>query len=284
MGNLLPYDIWYENSSGERLCLSQVPYMLTAGQLFDGRWKLNCVSRPMGEGQRLVRARRSPEERTVTIKVAAASAKELSELLEYMSRIFDCDIAAMKPGKLWVNDRYMTCWCSARQKEMSCDFISNASVVVTVVPEYPVWCSESTVRLGDTLEKVNSGVTYPYSYPYRYGGGRQGTQLSGGLNERPMRITFFGPAKNPSVYINGRQTGVRITLAKGEKAVIDQRSRTVSLIRNDGSSENIFDCRIKNGFTFVPLEASGGMAISDSEAVMEITLIDQRSEPEWALS
>ena len=99
-----------------------------------------------------------------------------------------------------------------------------------------------------------------------------------------MRIIFSGPAENPSVYINGKQTGVNVTLEKGEYAVIDQKEHAVYVTDTEGVQTNCFNLRIKNGLTFDPLPVGENTVYCDSTGEVEIVVIEQRSEPEWALS
>lgn len=283
MSGILPYEIYYENSNGERLTLSELPYLLTEGQLFDAKWQLSTVQRPLGEGLRLLSARHNTEERTVTVRVVARDRTELSALLQNMSNVFDSDIVSLQPGRLWINGQYMTCWCAARQKELSCDFTAAASVTVSILPETPVWCSEKHyVMLTDSDADRQS---YPYAYPYRYSMGTSTMTVENtGRQECPMRIIFRGEAENPCVYVNGVQIGVNVTLSCRESAVIDQQKRSVYTIDENGEQTNCFNSRIKNGLTFTMLPVGESIVYCDSAGEVEVVVIEQRSEPEWALS
>jgi len=285
VSDLLPYDIYYENTAGERLVLSELPFVVTGGQLFDAKWSLNTVTRQLGEGARLLSAKRSAEEKSMTVRVAAENASELSVLLRRMSEIFDRDIGALTPGRLWVNDQYMTCWCSARQKELSCDFTASAVVTVSVLPENPVWCRERSFMMNTRNESAAGGKSYPYSYPCRYGSTVNAMSVENtACGECPVRIIFRGPAENPSVYINGDQIGVYASAEDGEYIIIDQKNREISKVMMNGERVNCFDLRIKNGLTFRGVPAGKSTVHTENAGEVELVVIEQRSEPEWTLN
>lgn len=283
MARLLPYDAYYENSRGEVLRLDRLPFVLRSGDIFDAEWRFTKGIRPLGEGGRLLAAKRSDKEKSFTVSIAADTANQLSAHLERMSAIFDCDVAALQAGRLWINGQYMTCWCSARVKELSCDFVTNASVRVVVHPETPVWCREVSCRIAQN--KSNGGHSYPYSYPYRYGDSRSAARIvNSHFAPCPMRITFHGPAQEPAVYINGGRVGVNISLAEDESAVIDQRSGEVYMVNRSGEKTNCFDARTKNGLVFRYAPSGESIVVLDNGTDADIVLIEQRSEPTWTLN
>lgn len=283
MARILPYDAYYENSRGEVLRLDTLPYVMNSGNLFDADWKFTKGIRPLGEGGRLLAAKRSDGVKTMTVNVVANTSERLSKYLERMAEVFDYDVVSLSPGRLWINGQYMTCWCSARVKELSCDFVTNASVKVSVHPETPVWCREVSCSLA---QKSNvEGHKYSYSYPYRYGSGRPSARI---VNTHfapcPMRITFHGPAESPAVYINGGRVGINISLTDGESAVIDQMSGEVYKTDAAGVRSSCFDARVRNGLAFRYAPSGESVVILDSGADVDMILIEQRSEPTWTLS
>ncbi len=281
MSRLLPYEIYYENNAGEKLELTEVPFVVTECQLFDSRWELGSVKRTAGEGIKVFRAVRSSEERTMTVRAAAGSAQKLSKLLSRMSEVFDSDIAALTPGKLWVNGQYMKCWCTSRQKELSCDFVTSASVVITVLPETPVWCRQKHCIL---LENDDSGEMIPAAdYFYTVGGGSM-TVTNSAAAASPMKIIFTGPTDSPSAYINGEIIGANAALAEGEQLVIDQQERTVYKLDEYGERTNCFGSRYRGNAEFAYLPPGESIVQCSGVPKLEVVVIEQRSEPEWTLN
>lgn len=283
MARLLPYDAYYENSRGEIIRLDELPFVMNEGNLFDAEWNFSRAVRPLGEGGRLLAAKRADGVKSMTVNVIADTASRLSQLLERMAEVFDYDVASLKAGRLWINGQYMTCWCQARGKTLSCNFVTNASVAVSVQPETPVWCREVSCKMAQ--KSSIEGHRYSYSYPYRYGDSRPSARIvNSHIAPCPMRITFRGPAVNPAVYINGGRVGGNITLTDGERAVIDQMSGEVYKVTSSGEKINCFDARVKNGLVFKYAPSGESTAVSEGAADVDIILIEQRSEPLWSLS
>lgn len=284
MESVLPFEAYYENSFGEKLWLDRAPYVINDGTLFNHEWKFTTSSRPLNEGTKLLSAKRPNTEKTVELDVYADSAKELADALEDLEKHFGKDISALSAGKLWIGNRFMRCWCRTGKKELSRDFVSMAKVTLSVMPEIPVWCRETVYAHLPGVSEDVQGHKYSYRYPYRYGTGMSGINIYNmSYLPSPMRIIFYGPAVNPRIVMDGKVIGVNTTLLAGEYAVIDQLMRQIYKISKDGVRTNIFDSRVKNGLVFdFALPGTSFVNIS-SDAGVDITVIEQRSEPRWSL-
>ncbi|MBQ4313439.1 MAG: hypothetical protein IJC18_04430 [Clostridia bacterium] len=281
---LLPHEVYYENTRGQRLYLSRAPYVMKESTLFDRKWKLTTSQRPLGEGGRLIGRRRPCDERSMTVSVFADTADALSELLSEMAEIFDYDVEVSRAGRLYIGGRYLSCWCASDVKELSCDFTAMATVKLSVHPEYPCWCTEKKYSFSTALtQSEDDGHSYPYAYSYRYGLGRPTLNIGNEhFSPSPMRIYFFGQASSPSIYVAGNRIGVNVELAEGEYAVVDQLTREVYKVDASGKRINCFDRRVKNGKTFGYAPSGVSLVELDSDGGVDIILIEQRSEPQWA--
>lgn len=279
---VVPYTAYYENSRGEVLRLDEAPWILIGGDVFDAKWQLVTAPRAIGEGERLLRGRRPCDERTLEIAVVAQSAGELAERLEQMSDILEYDLHRAKAGRLWISGRYLSCWCRASAKELSCDFPMMARLTLKVYPQMPVWCAERKYRFSPNSGE-ESGHRYPYRYPYRYGTGRRSlTLVNRSTAPAPMRIVFYGPVINPRVLVGAIDIGIDVTLESGEYAVVDQLTREVYSVSRSGVRSNCFDSRRKTGMTFESAPPGSSTVQLVSGEMMDITLIEQRSEPRWS--
>ncbi|MBE6754056.1 MAG: hypothetical protein E7559_06890 [Ruminococcaceae bacterium] len=279
---VLPYKVHYENSRGETVRLDEPPLLLKEGELFNVRWRLSTARRPMGEGERLLYGRRQCEERTVTVAVAAGSTEQLAAVLERLNAVMEYDLHSGRAGRLWVGEQYLSCWCTASTKKLSCDFPSIAEVQLKLYPESPAWCTERVYRFTTGGSEEVSGHKYPCGYPRRYGtGNRELVMNNRSVAPAPMRIVFYGAAVNPRLLAGGSDIGINISLDEGEYAVIDQLAREVYMVDRAGVRTNCFDKRRKNGMTFnnVPSGSSTVQVVSGGR--VDITLVEQRSEPRW---
>lgn len=285
MRGVLPFEVYYENSLGERLYLDRRPCVISGGTLFDTKWKPQTSSRPMGEGLRLLSAKRPSEDKTMELDVYADTQEELADVLENMETHFGRDISAMSCGRLYIGDQFLRCMCMTSKKELSRDFVMMGRLTLTVLTEIPAWCRETTYRHLPGGDMDADGHKYSYGYPYRYGTGMAGITI---YNESylpsPLRIVFYGPAVSPRVEVNGSVIGINTTLLEGEYAVIDQQMRQIYKVSADGGKTNIFDSRVKNGRTYEYIRPGAAHAGVTSDAGVDITVIEQRSEPRWALS
>lgn len=285
MKSVLPFEAYYENSLGEKLYLDRGPCVISGGTLFDTKWKLQTSSRPMGEGLRLLSAKRPAEDKTVEIDVYADTQGELADVLENMETHFGRDISAMSCGRLYIGDQFLRCVCMTSKKELSRDFVMMGKLTLTILPEIPAWCREATYRHLPGYDKDMDGHKYSYRYPYRYGTGMAGMMIyNQSYLPAPMRIVFYGPVVSPRVVVNGNVIGINTTLLGNEYAVIDQQMRQVYKVSSDGIKTNIFDSRIKNGLTYEYIKPGATQAGVTSETGVDITVIEQRSEPRWALN
>lgn len=283
MGEYLPYEIRYESSAGDTLRLDAPPFVAAGGSLFDSAWQFTTAARPLGEGGRLISRRRACDEKKLELYVFGETPENLAAELERLSELTAYDVEVMSPGRLWVGDRYLECYCVESKKNISPDFPRMAEVTLTILPEQPVWCSEVRFGLGTAGRSDVTGHKYKYAYPYRYGSGSSGIVIN---NDRavpqPMCIRFYGPGSSPRICVGSSEIGVTGEIPQDSYVCIDQRSREIYQVSPDGGRINLFDSRIKNGKTFEYLKPGSSIVSCDGADSVEITVIYQRSEPRWS--
>lgn len=276
---MLPYSIYYENTCGDTVRFDTLPFVAVSSELFDSGWSFATSPRPLGEGGRLISRRRSTNERSMTVQLAAENARALADALDRLASVSGYDLMAMSPGRLWVNGSYLRCYLVSSEKSLSPDFPGMGEMRISVLPEVPAWCTERTYH---TFTADTGGVEYPYRYPYRYGSGRSSLEIfndTGG--PCPMIIRFSGAVSNPRISVGGRTVGIDVTLGENEYAVIDQLSRLVYSVSAQGERTNCFDRRVRGGVCFEYLPA-GSTRIDAPGGMVEITVISMRSEPLWS--
>lgn len=272
MADLLPCSILYENSLGNTLRLDSSRAVAVGGTVFDGLWKLTRARRPLGEGGSLLTRIRSDECRTLVMELNASSAQELSRLMCLMRDTFDPDLESRTPGRLWIGDSYLRCWCCGRAKELSFNFPHRARVTLSIQPAFPAWCQDKDYSMAADPSLGSDDMRF---LPVE----------NEGCSPAPLTITLHGPADAPVVKINGFSVGITSPLGEGERVVINQQEHTVTKYTADGQAVNFFGRRTKSGhiFDYAP---SGRTLISTSCHTMafDVTLTEQRSEPAWSPS
>ena len=283
MNNILPYRIYYENSQGDAVRLDTPPYVTLGGEHFDSGWKMTTSSRPGRDGGRLISRKRQSDEKKLRVAVMAETARELADALERMSDVFAADVEALRPGRLWVGERYLRCYCLSEARGLSSDFTGIAEVTLTLLAENPVWCSEELFTFEGGTITDNGGHKLPYNYPYKYSNSRDIMMVVNRSSVgQPMRIKFCGPSMSPSILIGGKLIGLETELFESEYAVIDQQTREIYKICADGERVNLFDRRVKNGQTFAYAPPGHNTVDISGGGGVEVTLITQRGAPRWS--
>lgn len=123
-------------------------------------------------------------------------------------------------------------------------------------------------RMGTvTLPASSGGLEYPLSYPLAYGTSSSGslTASNAGSVPTPLVATFHGPLSDPILTASTWRLGFNITLADGERLVVDTSEGTALLngtadrlytIRND--SDPVERCLLPPGPTNLALTATTG--------------------------
>ncbi len=275
-------EITYVNSKGTVLNLDKKPYYVEKSGLYDFSWSLGFASRPLYDGGRVVSRRRSNNVRELTLFVYADTDAEFCKAMNDLSDTMTIDVEELSPGKLYVGEQYLSCYVSAGEKTVSKDWPHCIKMTLTFFPQNPCWCTERTFSFNFKDEEDAEGLKYPKKYPFHYSSLTKEANI---INEHyapsPMIIKIFGPAENPRLSIGGAAMGVDVALEEGEYAVIDQRERSIYKASVTGEITNLFNRRLKNGNIFAYAPAGVSLIECSGDLNMDITLVKQRSEPQW---
>lgn len=276
-------DIKYINSKGVTLELDKKPYFVEKSGLYDFSWSLGFASRPLYDGGKVVSRRRPNTERELTLYVYADNETDFNKAMNDISDTLTADVEALSPGRLYIGGQYLSCYVSAGEKDISKDWQHCVKITLSFFPQNPCWCSERTFSFAFSTENDEGGLKYPRKYPSRYSSlTRNANIVNDHYAPSPMIIKIFGPAENPRFSIGGAAMGVDVTLAQDEYAVIDQIERTISKVSAQGEKTNIFNSRLKNGNIFSCAPSGVSLIECTGELNISVTLIKQRSEPQWS--
>ena len=283
MGEILPYEIWYENSKGDVIRFDTAPIVVQTTGLFDWQWSISAYDRAIRDGGRAVAARRPVQDRTVVLDVFADTQADHNAAIDRLHNVLEYDLCTLTPGKLWINDRYVRCFATASVKTIDRDWSTYTVVGLTLKLISPAWVKEEPVTvLPVTTATDTADKKYLGKYPYKYSeGGSVARFVNDTAAPAPMILKIFGACSNPSVYVGGNEYSVNTSVAAGEYVVIDQRDKSICRVGQSGTRSNIFNLRKKSvdNFQYAP---SGSLTVSCSgQFACEVTFLTQRSEPEW---
>ncbi len=271
------------NSKGAVLRLDEKPYFVEKSALYDFSWDIGFASNPLYDGGKAVSRRRSNTVRELTLYVYADNNTDFCNAMNALSDTMDVDVGELCPGRLYIGGQFLSCFVSRGEKTVSKDWPNCVKMTLSVFPQNPCWCTERTFSFSFRAETDEGGLKYPRKYPFRYSSlTREANIINDNYAPSPMIIKIFGPAENPRFSIGGSAMGFDVTVAEGEYAVIDQWERTMYKASATGEKTNIFNTRLKNGKAFSYAPAGVSLIECTGELNIDITLVKQRSEPQWS--
>lgn len=276
-------DIFYENHIGKRIDLNSENIILQYQEFFNYSWDATIRNR------KIKGFKRDSATLPVTVAVTAETEDEYLQIIEEFYRIIEKDILAVAPGKLYINEYYLRCYISGDIKQDAFKGILFQIKNLTLVTDYPFWIKETTYQyLAEPPEAVKymdleTGIMFP-EFPFDFAPVRGEKILENpSFTESNFVMTIYGFAESPQVSIAGHPYRVETTVYEGERLVIDSKKGTVKKIGRLGEVVDCYNARQKDYSVFEKIPAglnvfqwSGGFGI-------DITLLDERSEPKCSL-
>ena len=280
------YRIYYENNFRESVCFTSWPYMVTGGDIFDGKWD------EIENEDHIQGFERKIQDKTLDIEIKAIGA-EFRKAVDVMNVVFERDILASKPGKLWVGDSYMKCYITESSKDGWVSDIDIVSDELKIIADYPYWIREveyPPFRKEASSEKSSAlGLDYEYEYEYEYSGDQSVQYLvNDHYTDSGFRLIITGPCINPAIRIGGHLYELRTTLYDDEYAVIDSstrytQDRSVYKVQKDGTKVDLFNARNKDSEIWQKIPPGKSTVTWNGNFRFDITLFNERGAPRWTL-
>lgn len=285
-------DFYYVNNRGERIDLSDYPYIFQEGNLLGWVYSYNTdnlATRDVTYGYKMAA-------KTIPVKVAVLCdytipleerKEQWKEAVDHLADVVQADVIDETDGRLYTDTGfYLSCKIIGSEKtdwRMGLPIMFNT---LTVLADKPVWIREETKEFFSQSEvpaPENGFLDYEYDYEYDYTSQKIGTSdwYIDHYQPSEFKMTIFGPCVNPRILVNGYPYEVFDALEAGEYIVIDSRDNSVVKHLVNGTTQNVYDLRAKDQSVFEPIP-SGYLNISWSGAFgFEITLYIERGEPRW---
>ena len=266
--------IAYRNNFGQEVDLLGEDFLLSASDLLGFGWTYDTVNTSGIAGPAISKVYKTVLEKELTL---SAWAEKLNNLL----KVTEPDIVAGTPGRLYVDEQYLSCYLITGSPE----YHASGFLVMSVklVAAYPYWCSER--RYVFSAGRSSSDEDYPYDYPYEYLSTLETDDLiNAHYAPTPFRLYIYGPCVEPALYINNHLYQVHATLEENEYVIVDSRDRTLVKVDRDRSQKNIFDSREKGSDIFAPIQSGSNPMVWDGTFFFDLVLIAERSVPVWTLS
>lgn len=285
-------DFYYINNRGERIDLSDYPYIFQEGDLLNWVYSYSTDSlatRDVTYGYKMAA-------KTIPVKVAVLCdytipleerKTQWREAVDHLADVVQADVIDEKDGRLYTDTGfYLPCKIIGSEKtdwRMGLPIMFNT---LTILADNPVWIREETKDFFPQSEvpaPEDGFLDYEYDYQYDYTSQKIGTSdwYIDHYQPSEFEMTIFGPCVNPRILIDGYPYEVFDTLENNEYIVIDSRQNSVIKHLSNGTVQDLYDLRAKEESVFEPIP-SGYLNLSWSGLFgFEITLYIERGEPRW---
>lgn len=278
--------VFYENSAGKRFTLyGDGLTFINPMELHTWAWDYSLSNRITGLGGDARDFARYPQTFDLEVRMRGMTHEEFLRQANTLHEVTDADMIAGEPGRLYVDDQYLTCYLAVSGGEPNHPRNSNFMTrTLKVLAVEPYWCTPVTVTINPMTETQTNenGKKYDGRYAYRYGTALSGTTiLNSHYAAAPAIIRFFGPVSNPAITIAGVTYGVNITLTATDRLEIDQIRHKIYKVSETGVKTNAFNQREKFYDIFAPIPTGSNQVIYSGDYMVQITMIQQRSELKW---
>ena len=272
-------NVYYVSAQGERLNLTEWPYMINDSALRDYTWACEMKN---GRISRLIKA---TSEYQIKLAITADSRKEYVEAAERLIEVVESDIARNVPGKLYFGNEYMTGFFYNSFKSdwnKGIDFMFNT---LTFVTDAPFWIREQRYSFDQkSASFAGAFLNYPHDYSYDYStSGSKKEIVNDHYGACDFEMNIFGPCVNPAITIGGHLYEVVTTVGEDEYLRIRSREGSVVKISKTGEQTNEFNSRNTDYSLFEKIQPGRSDVTWDGSFGFDITLFIERSEPEWTL-
>lgn len=206
--------------------------------------------------------------------------------------MFEYDIAAGIPGKLYVDDCYLNCFFYSNSKDnwetgvmVSCTF--------GVVTDYPFWITDQKytflkqedddISELDEANELERGIIVP-EFKWDFAKRSDVKRIENkSISASDFVMTIYGYVLNPKVMIAGHPYSVEAEILIGERLVIDSKKPSVKKIGRFGEVTNLWNAREKNYSVFQKIPSGYATMNWTGSFGVDLTVFDERSEPKWSL-
>jgi len=265
--------------NGDDLCF------VDPAQLHTWEWEYELTAAMGGQGGRAANFARRPRTFDLEVRLRGRSRQDFLDRINSLHAVTDADNVAGQPGRLYAGQQYLVCYLAVSGGQPAHPRLSAfATRTLTVLAVEPYWCQDTSfdIHPGSGEYAGDGGKKYDLRYAYRYGTGLAGNVI---INTHyapaPAVITVYGPAVNPSISLGGNVYGVAVSLASGQRLVIDQPRREIYTLDGVGTRVNAFDLRDKDHDIFAPVPVGENALVYSGDYPLNITLIHRRSELLW---
>lgn len=229
--------------------------------------------------------------RAVPLIICCCSEEEGIAVRNRLLEITEKDVLAAEHGRIIIGDYYMKCYITGSKKSNYLLDKKYMETTLTVATDYPQWVKETLVSFyinGDVVSDMEEdpsekrNLDYNVDFPYDYMSEMKGRTLNNtGFAGVNFRLTIFGAAVNPVIYIGGHCYQVNCHIEENGFLTIDSMAKTILLTKPDGTTENQFHQRNRESYIFEKIPSGDNIVTWDKTFGFDVVMFEERSEPKW---
>ena len=266
--------IIYKNNRNETNIFGSRELFINDMDLFDYSWNYDT------DFGRVDNFRRDAQERQLTISIYGKTEEEANNKKNKVFEVFEKDVLAKRPGKLWIGDYYLSCYIVESAVSTYYRQGNYLAIEITIVTDTPVWIKETIYNF--YIQNIVGESFYPYDYPYDYSNNLTIQNITNNhFADSDFKLIIYGPVTNPTVFIKGHPYTVNTILLEGEYLTITSTDKTVVKTKINGERVNEFNRRSKVYSVFKRIEQGQNAVSWNEEFNFDLVLLEKRSEPKW---
>lgn len=265
----------YVSASGRTIYLDRKPYVYQDNGLLSHKWTVTKTQ------NRITGFNKPPEEYPLKIRIWSKR-EEYADDINRLMEIFEPDVINRQPGRLYLNDEYLSCYISSTNLTDWRNHGSFCNAEFKVIAEYPFWINEMKKSFFPTSSLEGGSFRFPFKFPFGFTkSAKESVLFNRHYSPCKSKIVFYGPAENPDIMISGNTYAVNCTLLTGERLEIDGISKTILKISATGEKENEFNARNKAFDAFKPIPAGENGIDYNGAFGFDVILYAERGLPKW---
>lgn len=221
--------------------------------------------------------------KTISVVISAESKKKCIDLKNRLYEVCEKDIIAEQKGKLYIGDYYLECYVFSSAKSNYLDVATSMNLSLKVVTDGGRWMKEELHNYKHVPDKFIEGKGYEYCYEYDY------NSISDNISKLEVDdfrncdfvISIHSGAVNPVIYVDNHYYSVRCVVGDGDKIVINSAELTITLVKADGTRENMFRYRDKQSDVFEKISPGNHRVMWNGSFDFDLSVIHERGEPKW---
>lgn len=163
------------------------------------------------------------------------------------------------------------------------DVATSMNLSLKVVTDGGRWMKEELHNYKHVPDKFIEGKGYEYCYEYDY------NSISDNISKLEVDdfrncdfvLSIHSGAVNPVIYVDNHYYSVRCVVGDGDKIVINSAELTITLVKADGTRENMFRYRDKQSDVFEKISPGNHRVMWNGSFDFDLSVIHERGEPKW---